>query len=421
MTSVLVKMVPSILKIRNFRNLWIGQTISQFGDAVYGLLFLFMTDKITHRSELVGAVAAATALPFLLFGPLAGVLADRVDRRRVMINTSVFSAVILAAFAILVATSVTLPVWSLLVTPFLLSSVNAFFLPARGAAVPSLVPESNLLEATAFSSASMNLMQTIGLMLAALLLGPLEAANPSQFFLIAVLVNLATFVWSVPYLFRLPTMEPSRTEVGPTKLVDDFKEGMKVLTRHPVLRVFFATNVVVQLSISGFMVVCMATNRQWFDGKFSTLALVELTFLVAIVASSLIVPKFKIKRVGLAFAIGLFVVGVDVAAMGWARSVPLYCVGNVIAGLVLPFVNIPYMTYLNLAVPDNLRGRMNSFQAMVSAGVQPVGASISGFGIDALGLLGMYVVMGCSMALSALAPLASAQVRAQKIPEVPSG
>src|SRR5690242_13155186 len=128
------------LRIRDFRNLWLGQTVSQFGDAVYGLLFLFMTDKITKRPELVGIVAAMTALPFLLFSPVAGVLADRIDRRRIMLFSDFSSAAILGGYAVLLWFTREPPVWTLFVTPFLLSTVNAFFMPARGAAVPSVVP-----------------------------------------------------------------------------------------------------------------------------------------------------------------------------------------------------------------------------------------------------------------------------------------
>lgn len=80
------------LKRRGFRNLWLGQTVSQFGDAVYALVFIFMADRITKDPAFVGIVAAMAGLPFLLFGPLAGYLADRFDRKVIMVSCEASSA-----------------------------------------------------------------------------------------------------------------------------------------------------------------------------------------------------------------------------------------------------------------------------------------------------------------------------------------
>lgn len=392
--------------------------MSQLGDAVYGLLFLFMTDKITKRPDMVGLVAAATALPFLIISPFAGVVADRMDRRRIMVLCDLSSAVLLAVFAALLVASPVPPVWCLFVIPFLLSSVNAFFMPARGAAIPSLVPGDRLLEATSLSQATMSLMHTVGLMLAALLLGPLERLDPSRFFLYAVVVNMATFLFSAVFVFKLPSLQPRQEDAHESHPLDDLKSGVKLLAGHSALKAMFASSLVVNLAISGFMVVYTATNRAWFDGTFQTLAWVELSFLLAMVAGSIVVPKLKLTKVGWPFAIGLGLVGLIVVAMGWARTVPLYILGNVAAGFCLPFVNIPFATYMNLSVPAEYRGRLNSFLMMITAGMQPLGSAFSGFGLRALGLVGMYVAMGGGMALAALAPLASRPFRESVLPEV---
>lgn len=237
----------------------------------------------------------------------------------------------------------------------------------------------------------------------------------------AITVNLATFLVSALFVSRLPALEPRSASGEVTRPLDDLKGGMKLLGQKRVLQYFFASNLVINLAVSGFMVVYTATNRAWFDGKFATLALVELAFLLALVVSSLMVPRFKITRIGLVFAVVLALVGLDVAVMGWARTIPLYILGNVVAGLALPFANIPFMTYLNLSVPAEYRGRLNSFLMMISSGVQPVGSALSGSGIRLVGLVGMYVAMGGAMTAAALAPLASKSFREERMPESGSG
>src|SRR4051812_33398009 len=120
-----------ILEIRAFRRLWLGQAISQFGDALYSLLFLFMVDKLTGKAAMVGDVGAIQAAPFLLFGPYAGLVADRLDRRRVMLFADLASAAILALLCVQLLVNPRPPTVIVFAAAFLLSSVNTFFLPAK--------------------------------------------------------------------------------------------------------------------------------------------------------------------------------------------------------------------------------------------------------------------------------------------------
>src|SRR5262249_9673205 len=154
-----------------FRRLWIGQAVSQFGDAFYGLLFLFMVDRLTGSPALVGVVGALEALPFLCFSPLAGVLADRLGRRELMLCTGPCRAGVLLALGGFLLVHTRPPLVLLLVTPFLLSLINVFFAPAKSAAIPSLVPTDRLMEANALSTATQSLMPLLGLGLSGSVLG----------------------------------------------------------------------------------------------------------------------------------------------------------------------------------------------------------------------------------------------------------
>ncbi|MCW5940044.1 MAG: MFS transporter [Fimbriimonadaceae bacterium] len=410
-------MVPGLRALESpaFRRLWIGQTVSQFGDAVYGLLFIFMASKLTENDVIVGLVAALTALPYFFPGPLAGVLADRLDRRTVLVWSDLASIIILGAFLLLLVFTGDPPVWTLLVTPCLLSTANVFFFPARAAAVPRLVPEDRLYDATALGSATMNLMQLIGLGLAAGLLGPLEKANPTVFFPLAIGINMATFAVSALFLRSLPPLPPEeKREKHDWKA--ELAEGFQTVWRHGVLRPILLANMAASLSIGGFMVAYTATNRAWFDGKFATLAWIEVAFVVSMLVGSLAVAQARVSRVGAAYAVGTFIVGLTVILMGYSQIYGWFVFWNIVAGLALPIVTVPTPTYMNLAVSDSVRGRVNSFSAMVSAGVQPIGAGIVGVGLDRLGITTVYVVMGLGLMAAGLAPLASRQFREARMP-----
>ncbi|MCW5936974.1 MAG: MFS transporter [Fimbriimonadaceae bacterium] len=403
------------LEIRDFRNLWLGQTVSQLGDAVYGLTFIFMADRITRDSVFVGYVASANALPFLLLSPLAGVAADRMDRRRIMLFADLASTVLLLAFAGFLMVSAEVPRWTLVLVPFLLSCVNVFFFPARGAAVPRLVPPERLLEATSLSAATQSLMQTLGLALSVLLLAQIERLDPIRFFQIAILVNAATFLLSWVFIRMLPAIKADARERGESQVLAQAREGFDVIFRHPVLGKLFAVNLVTNLFIAGFMVVYTATNREWFGGSFATLAGIEFAFMLSMVVGSMVVNRLKVRRVGLSFVAGSVVLGATVAGMAVPNYV-FYVLMNVAAGLALPFVFIPLSTYMNLVVEDHYRGRVNSVASMVSAGVQPVGAALTGFSLKAVGLVRMYLVMGGGITAAALAVWGDRHVRAATMP-----
>ena len=115
-----------VLRIRPFRNLWLGQSISQIGDSLYYVAFMFMVKKVTGSSAMVGYTGALELAPYLLIGPYAGVLADRLDRRAIMLASDLLSALVLLGFSSVLIAGIAPPAWSILVLAFMLSAVRCF-------------------------------------------------------------------------------------------------------------------------------------------------------------------------------------------------------------------------------------------------------------------------------------------------------
>ena len=108
-----------LLRIPAFRNLWLGQSISQIGDALYYVSFMFMVSQLTGRVDMVGYVGAVEMLPFFIFGPYTGVLADRIDRRLILLWSDLISGFVLVGLAVMAFAMGTPPVWSLFVAAFM--------------------------------------------------------------------------------------------------------------------------------------------------------------------------------------------------------------------------------------------------------------------------------------------------------------
>jgi MFS family permease len=429
----------SLLRIRAFRDLWFGQAISQIGDAFYFLIFMFMVGKVTGSVAAVGYVGALESLPFLLFGPYAGVLADRMDRRRVMLLSDIISAITLTLFGLVLMDAPTPPIWLMYVVPAVLSSTRVFFMPAKGAAVPALVPAEQLQLANGLSMVTQNLMPLIGLAISAAVLGALYAGSPKWFFLSAIVLDSASFYVSAAYIRRLPEILPERTDTKETHPLEDFRQGMSFIRKRRDLVVLILLLTVFRLFVAPFFTVYIAANEAWFGGKPQSLAWFEFSFCLGMVVSSTFVGKLQTRRPAVAFSVGLAVVGVSVAFLGLAPdisqtilgpfgpltaravfycSLSLFVFWNLLAGLAVPFADIPIGVYLQLSVPDAYRGRVNSVLQMIATGVMPVGMMLGGVMVQRIGVEAGFLIMGAGMLAACLAGLADPAFRRIRMPGV---
>ncbi len=408
-----------VLRVRPFRNLWLGQAISQFGDAFYYVVFLFMVKKITGSAAMVGYVGALEAIPYLLFSPYAGVLADRLDRRRIMLSSDLVSAAILALFALSLLIWPTPATWLLLTTPCLLSIVRCFFMPAKGAAIPLLVPQEMLQTANALSMTTQSMMPLIGLGLSASVLGLLYTISEKWFFLTAISVNAVSFVASAYFILRLPILNPLRDDIHETHPVQDFKDGISFVRKRKDLTVLIGTLAIFRLMVAPFFVTYVVANERWFDGRPQTLAWCEFAFFSTMVIFSPIVGKLKIKRPTVTFMIGLGGIGVFVAVMSVARTFWVFLLLQAVCGIFVPLADIPIGTYMQTSIPDAFRGRVNSVMNMVATGTMPLGMAMAGGLVDGVGLSVTFLIMGFGMVGGALLGLLSPDYRNARMPEAP--
>jgi DHA3 family macrolide efflux protein-like MFS transporter len=377
---------------------------------------MFMVGKVTGSAAMVGLVSAAETLPFLLFSAYSGVLADRIDRRGIMLISDLASSAVLILFVSLVFFVPTPPAWTMVLTPFLLSCTRVFFMPAKSAAIPALVPESLLMAANSLSSLTQSIAPMIGLALSMSILGTLYALAKGLFFPVAILVNLASFLISAFYVRRLPTIVPDRKQTD-THAWMEFREGLSYLRHHKVLRVYLVSGTLVSLMIAPFFVAFVEANNRRLGGTPQGLAGMELTFFVGLVIASALVSKFIHRRPGLGYIFCVVTVGIAVAGMGWCRTIWQFCILNVISGLTIPFCDVPLNTYIQMEVEDALRGRVNSVMNMLRMGVMPVGALLGGRLVEQAGVTVGFLVMGGGMALAGLIGLSSRAFRNAEIRE----
>lgn len=393
----------AVLRHRPFRNLWLGQAVSEIGNAFYFVTFMFMAGKLTGSTAMVGYVGAAETIPFLLLGPYAGVVADRFDRRRIMLLSDVGSTLALLAFGacLLAGMGKSMPV--LLGIAFALSAIRVFFNPAKTASIPELVPAEDLVAANALSSATRNLMQMAGLGASAGIVAALWALSPNGFYLGAIAVNALSFLGSAYYVWRLPTLMPPAKE--PAHPWTEFAEGMAYVRGRRDLVVFILLLAGFRLFVAPFWVFYYAANEAWFGGRPETLALCELAFVVGMVLGSAAMGRAKPERPAMWFGIALGLSGLCVVAMAFTRSFWSFTAWNLLCGIVIPMGDIPMTTYLQTSVPAAYRGRVSSVQDTFATGVMPIGMGLGGRLEQAFGLVAGFLTMGLGMSITCVLPL----------------
>jgi MFS family permease len=399
-----------------FRALWLGQAISQLGDAFYYVVFMFMVQKVTNSSLMVGYVGALEALPFLLVGPYAGVLVDRIDRRSIMLLSDVLCGVLLLAFGASIWVMGSPPVAALLLTPFLLSSLRCFFMPAKAAAIPSLVPQELVLQANAVSSTTATGLALISLSLTATILAVLYNYWPAGFYIGAILLNAVSFLGSAAFIRLLPPIKAERRDLHQVHPLADFRDGLAYIWGRHELRVLTLLLTVFRLAVAPFFVVYLACNNAWFGGKPSTIAWFEVSFCAGLGLSSLAMTRAKPRRPLLWFSVGLAITGFTVALMAFSKHAWLFAFWNLIAGLAIPPADISIATYLQLSVPDAYRGRVNSVREMIATGITPIGFVLGGVLVGTFGLIAAFLTMGFGMMGGCLVGIADRRFRSQEMP-----
>lgn len=213
---------------RNFRQLWLGQVVSQLGDWFDTIALYTIVLRLTGSGRAVGLVLVARFVPTFIIGPLSGVVADRFSRRTVMILSDLLRAGVVLGF-LLVRTPEQL--WLVYVLTVLQLTFSTFFEPAKSAVIPSIVSARELVPANTISSATWSAMLTIGAAIGGLITGWL---GTDAAFILDSLTYLASaaLVASVRFPKRTPRAK-SRLTVSKALGITDTIEGARYVLQRP--------------------------------------------------------------------------------------------------------------------------------------------------------------------------------------------
>ncbi|HKG24677.1 MAG TPA: MFS transporter [Thermomicrobiales bacterium] len=239
----------AVLENGPFLRLWLAQAISQTANNMVNFALLLRVRSIIELHDLhqantaISLVILAFSLPSVLFGPIAGVIADRMNKRLVMAGTNLLRAVAVALFLVI------RPGWHVetilvahYVVTFLFGIAGQFFAPAQGATIPQLVPRSQLINANALFNLTFTGAQLIGFATLGPVLIKLIGVDPLFVVTIVMFIVSAGLIQTLPPTPTIP--RPAATDAHPVaRLLADIKEGLVFILQDPLLMraIFYLT------------------------------------------------------------------------------------------------------------------------------------------------------------------------------------
>ena len=194
------------LRHRSYRFIWLGQIGNSASLWIEQVIRPLLIHELTGSALLVGAVFAARMVPQLAFGLVAGAVADRYDKRRVLLATQAVTMAMQLVMGLLVVTNVVQP-WQVFATAAVTGSSNAFMIPVRTAMIPRLVPRSEILNALALNNVANNTMRVAGTGVAGALL---IAFDYGEIYLLDAAIYMGVMVTTIFVRMPPPEATPSR-------------------------------------------------------------------------------------------------------------------------------------------------------------------------------------------------------------------
>jgi len=363
------------LAVPNYRRYFTGQSISLIGTWMQTTAQAWLVLTLTRSSVDLGVIVALQALPVLLLGAYGGVVADRVDKRKLMIALQSLMGVQALVLGILVTTH-TVRVWEVGLLALILGLNNTFENPARQAFIREMVGARDLRNAVSHNSVLANVARAIGPAVAGLLIASVGDGfcfllNAASF--VAVVVSLATMDRSA-----LQPSVPSGRKRG------QLREGLRYVSHVPELAVPLLMMVLIGTFAYEFQVVLPVLAKQTFHGGATVYGFMSASMGIGAVAGGLVTAArghTGLRPAALAasaFGVVLFLAAgapllfleyLALAAVGWA-SVSFIARGN---------------STLQLSAAPSMRGRVMALWAIAFQGTTPIGGPLIGLVVAGAG------------------------------------
>ncbi len=382
----------SVWKDLNFIWLWIGTTLSAFGDSAFFILLGWFVIDVTKSDLALGTALICSSIPRVLFMLFGGVAADRMSKKTILISSLLTRTIVLGLFGLylwLPHHGATMDVVYIMAIIF--GIVDAFFWPANQSMVPSIVPKSAIGSANSIIQTSQTLSMVVGPLAASVLL--LLKSYPIMFISVTV-----CFVAGILMLAQLksnrllpiengdiqwdgeaiPDMAAAAT--GKTSPFRDVVAGIQYVLGIRILTFIMVVSLVVNLLFMGPVNIGLPTMVKQLHWSGSDYGYLEAAIGIGGILGGILVGLLKNLRGHFTWLAGAgFVFGFAFSFVGWIHFLPIQLGLMGLVGICMSLLNIPMLTYVHTISDTKMIGRVMSLLTLMSQGLIPVSYAVSSF------------------------------------------
>ncbi len=364
--------VPPALLYRDYRNYWFGMLGAVSGYQIFLFGQLWLIHELTGSTVYLGFVGLANALPAITLNLIGGVSADRFERRRLVVVTQLLSSAFVAVLAVITVAGA-VEAWHVLVAAAVISGINAFNQPARLALYPHYVPEEALMSAVALNSSVWQGSRIVAPAIAGAVVAIFDTGL--AFFLAAAGMSLLAFA-----LRGAPSVKSESEAAG---ALENIIEGLRYIQSNPTMAFligmtffnsFFLMAYIFMMPVFAVDILDVgATGQGW---------LLTASGIGSLTATLWFTTRTTIRHQGRLIVVGAVLAGSFLVAFSLTSeaigSMPLALVLMLGVGGFNSIYILTTITSLQMAVPDDLRGRVMGFFSMTWS-ISPLGGMFAGF------------------------------------------
>jgi MFS family permease len=370
--------VPALrpLRHRDFRLLATGNAVSQLGFWAQYVAVGWVASTLTTSKFLIALSFSAQFWPSLVLAPVAGALADRYDRRKLVMFGNAAMVVPPVVIGLMIQADA-ITVLSLILLVMVGGAGQAFTQPATVALVPALVPDDEVHTAIALNAGLTSSTRVIGPSMAGLIIAAWGVAWGFH-------INGVSFLAVTIACMMIRTRRPP-PQTGTRSVIGDLKTGVAYARSHPVVG-----RLIILVAVESFFFMHAALlpviARQVLHGGVSTYGLLSSAPGVGFVAGAIVAASLRTSRQRRAtLVIGSCIIAVSFVTIGLSRSVPVTVVALGLFGFGFFAMNTTATTMLVAASADEYRGRVMGLFTMFTAGALPINSVVAGVLASVLG------------------------------------
>jgi len=355
---------------RNFQLFFAGQLISLIGTWMQTVAQSWLVYRMTGSAFLLGAVGFASQIPVFIMAPVGGIVADRLNRQRVVISTQTASMILAAILAALTLTH-RVQVWHIMVLAALLGVVNAFDIPARQAFLIDMVGREDLMNAIALNSSMFNGARVVGPAVAGILVASI--GEGWCFF-----ANAVSYLAVIAGLLLMRIEHPARLAAEGSPLENILEGFAFARNTGPIWAILLLLGVVSFVGMPYTVLMPVFADQILHGGARGLGILMGATGVGALLGAISLAARVGIKGLGKLIAICAAGFGLSLILFSSSRIFWLSTLLLVPVGFFMMVQMASSNTLIQSMVPDRLRGRVMSVYSMMFMGMAPFGALSAG-------------------------------------------